>query len=111
MSPEVAYALKLTAFGMGIVFTVLATIAAIVALMRSVDERWQRNERKKDEERTGYAPTIDATTLVIISAAVATYVGGRAHIKSVRPLRGPARSWAQQGRARVQGSHVVRRKR
>ena len=111
MSSDFAYALKLTAVGMGIVFSVLVIIAMIVAVMRRVDERWQQNEKKKDAERTGYAPTIDATTLVIISATVATYIGGRVRIRSVRPLLGPSRSWAQQGRARLQGSHVIRRKR
>jgi methylmalonyl-CoA carboxyltransferase large subunit len=44
--------------------------------------------------------------VVVISAAIAAYLGKRPHIRQIRLLRSDA--WAQQGRATVQASHVPR---
>lgn len=41
--------------------------------------------------------------LIAISAAVAAYLGKRAHIRTVRLLSSTA--WAQQGRVNIQASH------
>jgi methylmalonyl-CoA carboxyltransferase large subunit len=43
--------------------------------------------------------------LMAISAAVAAYMGVRAHIKAIRLVSSAA--WAQQGRASIQGSHRI----
>ena len=43
--------------------------------------------------------------LMVISAAVAAFLGERAHIRQVRLIRSPA--WAQQGRVTIQASHQL----
>jgi methylmalonyl-CoA carboxyltransferase large subunit len=48
-------------------------------------------------------PTISEEELLAISAAVAAYLGVRAHIRQIRLLSSPA--WAQQGRVSIQASH------
>lgn len=63
------------------------------------------------EARTGSAP-VDATEelseeiLLVLSAAIAAYLGKQAPIRSIRLLRSDA--WAQQGRTTIQASHVLR---
>ena len=46
---------------------------------------------------------ISEEILLVISAAVAAFLGERAHVKQVRLVRSPA--WAQQGRVSIQASH------
>ena len=46
---------------------------------------------------------ISPEVLIAISAAVAAYLGKRAHIRTVRLLSSTA--WAQQGRVNIQASH------
>ncbi len=41
--------------------------------------------------------------LLVIAAAVAAYLGERAHIRVVRLV--PSHAWAQQGRVSIQASH------
>jgi methylmalonyl-CoA carboxyltransferase large subunit len=48
-------------------------------------------------------PEISEETLLAISAAVAAYLGVRAHIKTIRLVGSGA--WAQQGRVFLQASH------
>jgi methylmalonyl-CoA carboxyltransferase 12S subunit len=48
-------------------------------------------------------PEISEETLIAISAAVAAYLGVRAHIKTIRLIGSGA--WAQQGRVFLQASH------
>jgi methylmalonyl-CoA carboxyltransferase large subunit len=50
---------------------------------------------------------ISPENLLVISAAVAAFLGERGHIKAVR-LVGSAR-WAQQGRVSIQASHRLSR--
>jgi methylmalonyl-CoA carboxyltransferase large subunit len=48
-------------------------------------------------------PAITEEEVLAISAAVAAYLGVRAHIKQIRLVSGGA--WAQQGRVSIQASH------
>jgi methylmalonyl-CoA carboxyltransferase large subunit len=53
------------------------------------------------------APSADALSeelLVVISAALAAFLGKRPHIRQIRLLGSAA--WAQQGRATIQASHA-----
>lgn len=112
MSESFGFALNLTVVGLVIVFAVLALIAAIISVIRRVDERWQRKELETEAARTERPPTIDATTLVILTAAAATVIGGRFRFRSVRRVgsaEGADSSWSQQGRAVLMGSHVIDR--
>ena len=43
--------------------------------------------------------------MIAVSAAIAAYMGVRAHIKQVRLVSTSA--WAQQGRVSIQASHVL----
>ena len=47
--------------------------------------------------------TISEEIMLVIAAAVAAYLGERAHIRVVRLA--PSQAWAQQGRVSIQASH------
>ncbi len=103
-------AVTLAVVGFLIVFMVLALTATLVWLVGRFDLRWQRHEQVTEQQRTDREPTIDATTAVIAAAAVATYLGGRARIRSVRrliPAAGEPSTWSAQGRATLLGSHAI----
>lgn len=97
--------------GILIVFTVLALIAMVVAVFKRLDDRWQAAEAAREAEAINKPQTIDTTTLVLISAACATVVGGRFRVRRVRRLLSPRTKrtpWSAQGRLTLQGSHTVR---
>lgn len=113
MTDTLAYGLNLTLVGLAIVFAVLSAIAGVVSLIGRLDDRWQARERQVEESRLDRPPTIDATTAVIIAAAVATYLTGRHRIRSVRrllPATATTSPWSASGRAVLQGSHVITRR-
>jgi len=104
--------LKLALAGILIVFTVLAIISIAVALLRKLDDRWQRSEKKTAEAAVDKDPTIETTTLVLISAAVATVLAGRFRVRRIRRLLSPDQPrtpWSAQGRLVLQGSHSLER--
>ncbi len=68
ITPEMG---SLAIAGILIVFGVLALISLVVALLKKLDGRWQDHERRVDEAAMTREPTIDNTTLVLISAAAA----------------------------------------
>ncbi|MDX2473786.1 MAG: OadG family transporter subunit [Candidatus Krumholzibacteria bacterium] len=111
ITPEMG---SLAIAGVLIVFGVLALISLVVALLKKLDGRWQDHERRVDEAAVTREPTIDNTTLVLISAAAATVVQGRFRVRRIHRLLSPKRKrtpWSAQGRLILQGSHTVRRKR
>jgi Na+-transporting methylmalonyl-CoA/oxaloacetate decarboxylase gamma subunit len=104
---------SLTLVGILIVFGVLALIAGVVALLKKLDDRWQTHEAVQAEAATDKEPTIDATTLVLISAAAAVAVGGRFRVRRIRRLLSPRQKrtpWSAQGRLILHGTHAVRAK-
>lgn len=112
MNETMRMGLELAGVGLMVVFSVLTIMALVVTGLQRLDARWQAAEAAQDDARTEAEPTIDATTLVIISAAVFTVFQGRAHIKKVRrllPSENPSTAWSMQGRLSVQGSHVIPR--
>jgi sodium pump decarboxylase gamma subunit len=113
MNDTMTYGANLTLVGLAIVFVVLAFIAGVVSLIGRLDDRWQAREREIDNARLHREPMIDATTAVVIAAAVATYLGGRHRIRSVRrllPATTSTSAWSASGRAVLQGSHVIIRR-
>jgi methylmalonyl-CoA carboxyltransferase large subunit len=48
---------------------------------------------------------LDDELVMILSAAVAAYLGVKPHIRQIRLIGGS--SWAQQGRATIQASHAL----
>jgi len=102
----------LSVLGLIIVFAVLALIAIVVRVMRLVDDRWQAGEAEDHVHATERTPTIDETTLVIITATVATLFQGRGRIRRIwrhDPSETPHGAWSLQGRATLQGSHAIQR--
>lgn len=114
MTGTSGFALTITVVGLAIVFLVQVAIAAVVGLLRRLDERWRAAEAAREAAALGRRPTLDDTTLVLVSAAVATLIAGRTRIRSVRrllPADSPSSPWSAQGRAVLQGSHVIVRRR
>lgn len=108
------FALTITAVGLGIVFLVQMAIAVVVGILKRLDARWQAHEASRDAAALERQQTLDDTTLVLVSAAVATMIAGRSRIRSVRrllPADAPSSPWSAQGRAVLQGSHIIARKR
>ena len=111
ITPEMG---SLAVVGILIVFGVLALIAAVVAVLKRLDDRWQDHEARQAAAAATKEPTIDNTTLVLIAAAAATAVGGRFRVRRIRRLLSPRQKrtpWSAQGRLILQGSHAVKRKR
>jgi len=113
--PEwLSFSLQFSVIGISIVFSALAIIAIAISLIRRANDAWQKHEEVQKETATEKQQNIDTTTVVLISAAVATMLQGRFYIKSIRRLlpahaqKGP---WSLQGRAVLLGSHVVPKKR
>jgi len=101
--------LTLALAGMLIVFSVLALIATATALVRRLDEGWQRHELATAGRAALEPSPIDETTLVLIAAAVATVITERHQIRRVRRLlspEAPRSPWSAQGRQVLMGSHV-----
>jgi methylmalonyl-CoA carboxyltransferase large subunit len=57
------------------------------------------------ESRNAVPAGITEEEVLAISAAVAAFLGVRAHIKQIRLVSG--RAWAQQGRVSIQASHIL----
>ena len=113
--PEwLSFGLKFAVIGVTIVFGALAIISIAISLIRRGNDAWQKHEEVQKEAATDKEQNIDNITVVLISAAAATMLQGRFHIKSIRRLlpahaqKGP---WSLQGRAVLLGSHVVPKKR
>jgi len=105
--------LVLALIGLVIVFAVLSVLAAVVALVRRLDDRWQEGERAAAEAALQKPPSLDTITLVLIAAGVATYLQGRFRIRRVRrlfPRDAPSSPWSHQGRLVLMGSHLTRRR-
>jgi hypothetical protein len=105
--------LALALAGLVIVFGVLLLISLLLTLFRRLDDRWQLREKEEEEAARTREPTIDDTTLVLISAAVSAVVVGRFRVKRIRRLLSPGQKrtpWSVQGRLILLGSHAVRRR-
>jgi len=113
--PEwLSYGLGFAAIGILIVFIALIIVSISVAVIKRVDDNWQHREKKQKETAMTKEPSIDSTTLVLLSAAAATMISGRFHIRKIRRLLPrDARSgpWSLEGRVILHGSHVVSKKR
>ncbi len=96
-------------------------LAELRAEMRELSARVGRLETAKaaadtadssQESTQAAAPPEEPTeaiseeTLLVISAAVAAFLGERAHIRQVRLVS--SRAWAQEGRVSIQASHLLR---
>lgn len=106
-------AIILSVVGILVVFTVLSLIAGVVGSVSRLDGRWQQQEQDHLREALQAAPTIDATTVILIAAACATLITGRFRVRRIRRLLSPATKrtpWSAQGRLILQSSHDIGRK-
>ena len=76
------------------------TLAEVLDAVRALNERIDRLEASLHEQEAAGVPE---EVVIAISAAVAAYLGHRAKIKQLHYRTGA--TWAQQGRAVVQGRH------
>lgn len=89
---------------------------------RQIDQRFAEFERRMTPAPAARPPMavappeqmakeeeLDEETLLILSAAIAAFLGKKARIRRVRRLHQPGFSpWSQQGRVNIMGSHDVR---
>ena len=92
----------------------VATLEQLQAQMAKISQRIAELEKGNSGPRPVAAPAapiqaapaaITEEELIAISAAVAAYMGVRAHIRQIRLLSSNA--WAQQGRVSIQASHML----
>jgi methylmalonyl-CoA carboxyltransferase large subunit len=76
------------------------TVAELLETVRALTERVGQLEASLHEQEAAGVPE---EVVIAISAAVAAYLGHRAKIKQLHYRTGA--TWAQQGRAVVQGRH------
>ncbi len=108
------FGLKFAVIGITIVFSALIIVTFAIFLIRKIDDNWKAREDKQEARAQTREPTIDTTTLVLITAAAATMIAGRFHIRKVRrllPRDAKSGPWSMEGRAILHGSHVVLKKR
>jgi len=107
--------LDIALVGFAVVFVALSVVALLVSLVRRIDDRWRASEDARAAAAVTRPATIDDTTLVVLAATVATVVGGRHRIRSIRRILSPrdrhtSSTWTHQGRAVLLGSHTVPRR-
>jgi methylmalonyl-CoA carboxyltransferase large subunit len=87
---------------------IATALAALRAELDRLQQRIDHLEGKLDGA-TAVAPLevspVDESLVVVISAAIAAFLGKRPHIRQIRLLGSAA--WSQQGRIAVHGSHAL----
>ncbi|MBN1550199.1 OadG family protein [bacterium] len=113
MDADFQMGMQLTIAGMSIVFIVLAGIALLITLFRSLDRKWEKREADQKQAMSEKPVSIDNITLVLISAAVATYLTGRFRIRSIHRVESGGiggSPWTSRGRVQLLGSHLLPKK-
>lgn len=90
----------------------LAAVDGLRSLLESVNERLAALESRQNELERAYRQDVDAETLVVLAAAVTSFLGKPVRIRSARRVA-PAENtpaWTSFGRAAVQASHHVQRR-
>lgn len=80
------------------------TVAELLEAVRSLSERVDQLEAELAQRRQE-TPGVPDEVAIVISAAVAAFLGHRAKVKQMHYRTGQA--WAQQGRVVVQGRHNI----
>jgi len=112
MSEQLVFSLKFAAIGIAIVFAALTVIVFAISIISTADRYFAERRVTASKKTAPVSRNIDDITLVLISAAVATLLHGRFHIKRVRrflPGEHIGSSWSSQGRAVLHGSHVIKK--
>ncbi len=93
---------------------VASTLAAIQAELARMGERIAALEAAGSRPPAAAAPAVERSrdgdalseeTILVIGAAIAAFLGKKAHIRQIQLLGSAA--WAQQGRVTIQASHAL----
>lgn len=101
---ELAFAWKLTVFGMGVVFFALSLVAGAISLFSRLE-----GLRRERHPASASEPEVPPEVVAAISAALTVAMGRRVRIHRVRYRRGTVeKTWSRQGRISIMASHAVR---
>ena len=92
----------------------VASLTALVEQMRQQLAKLTANASSATEVIPAPEKTVSPEVLVIIAAAVSSFLGKKIRIRSARMLQSPyeiVNPWSQQGRVSVQASHWLRHER
>lgn len=105
---ELAFAWKLTVFGMGVVFFALSLVAGTISLFSRLESlRARRGPAPPAEPEV--PPEVPPEVVAAISAALTVAMGRRVRVHRVRYRRGAVeKTWSRQGRISIMASHAVR---
>jgi methylmalonyl-CoA carboxyltransferase large subunit len=87
-----------------------ASVGALVARVAALEEKATAAPAPPAPVATAAAappPGVTEEMVLVITAAVAAFLGERAHVRQIRLISSSA--WAQQGRVSVQASHRLDR--
>lgn len=101
---ELAFAWKLTVFGMGVVFFALSLVAGAISLFSRLESLRARRDPGPAPE-----PEVPPEVVAAIGAALTVAMGQRVRVHRVRYRRGAVeKTWSRQGRISIMASHAVR---
>jgi methylmalonyl-CoA carboxyltransferase large subunit len=81
----------------------VARLSERVAALEAADGAANRAAPAPAPQTAPVAEGVSEEIVLVISAAIAAFLGKKAHIRQIRLVDSPA--WAQQGRAIIQASH------
>lgn len=103
---ELAFAWKLTVFGMGVVFFALALVAGVISLFSRLEGLLSG---RRPAPTSAPEPEVPPEVVAAISAALTVALGQRVRVHRVRYRRGIVeKTWSRQGRISIMASHAVR---
>lgn len=104
---DLAYAVKITVLGMGVVFFALGLVALGISVFGRLEARLAA--RRPAPQQPEDEPAVPPEVVAAISAAITVALGRPARIHRVRYRKaGPEKSWTGQGRSGLMASHVLR---
>lgn len=116
MSQDLIFSFRFAGIAIILVFSALAIISTAIYYASKLDKYFSGRKKTSEQDEgqaAGQTSNIDNLTLVLISAAAATMIQGRFHIKKVRRLMPGDHvnsPWATRGLAILHGSHVIEKK-
>ncbi len=111
MSPDIAFALRLTVIAMAVVYIALILVACIISIFKNLSKTSakpvvQHKSEVKTEEK--YTKDLPPELLAVISTAVAVAIDKKFQIKKIRYRNmPPEKTWNKQGVASIMASHAI----
>ena len=82
-----------------------APVPTAAAAKKETDTKAPRLAQSPPPAQPAVVQELSEELIMVISAAIAAYVGKKAHIRQIRLIGSAA--WAQQGRVTIQASHAL----